>query len=187
MVAITARAGCDLLIRVSSRALTSVVPSWVVSSCHPAERGRGRGIRNMTAPGAAGAGRLSREARNVAACRRSGSRLQPHRLVRRRLPGRRNHHLAHRRPGSADERDLRAAWRDRLVSANAEVVVDLYDAVGHPGGADHRVTFGPGVEVAAKRHRVAAGVDGDVAVVGDQRVAVQGVLHQPGDVDRSAS
>lgn len=31
---------------------------------------------------------------------------------------------------------------------------------------------------------VATDVHGDVAVVGDQRVAVQGVLHQPGDVDR---
>jgi hypothetical protein len=30
----------------------------------------------------------------------------------------------------------------------------------------------------------ATDVHGDVAVVGDQRVAVQGVLHQPGDVDR---
>jgi hypothetical protein len=38
-------------------------------------------------------------------------RLELHRLVRRRLPGRRHHDLAYRRPGSAYERNLRAARR----------------------------------------------------------------------------
>jgi tetratricopeptide repeat protein len=38
-------------------------------------------------------------------------RIELHRLLRRRLPGRRNQDLAHRRPGSAHERDLRAARR----------------------------------------------------------------------------
>ena len=39
------------------------------------------------------------------------SRIELHRLVRRRLPGRRHQDLAHRCPGSADERDLRAPRR----------------------------------------------------------------------------
>ena len=30
-------------------------------------------------------------------------------------------------------------------------ISDLRQAVGHPGGADHRVTLGPGADVAAKR------------------------------------
>src|ERR1035441_8451239 len=38
-------------------------------------------------------------------------RPELHRLVRRRLPGRRHHDRAHRRPGAADERDLRAPRR----------------------------------------------------------------------------
>ena len=37
-----------------------------------------------------------------------GPRIELHPLVRRRLPSRRHQDLAHRRPGSADERDLRA-------------------------------------------------------------------------------
>src|SRR5271154_6787016 len=68
-------------------------------------------------------------------------------------------------------------------AGDVEVVTDLHDAAGHPRGADHRVAFGPGANVPAQRHRVAAGVHGDVAVVVDQRVAVQRVLHEPGDVD----
>src|SRR5579862_6521160 len=67
---------------------------------------------------------------------------------------------------------------------DVEIVTDPHDAAGHPRGADHRVAFGPGTDVPAQRHGIAAGVHGDVAVVGDQRVAVQCVLHEPGDVDR---
>src|SRR2546430_1959547 len=69
-------------------------------------------------------------------------------------------------------------------AGDVEVVTDLHDAAGHPRGADHRVAFGPGTDVPAQCHRVAAGVHGDVAVVVDQRIAVQCVLHQPGHVDR---
>src|SRR5580692_1855952 len=69
-------------------------------------------------------------------------------------------------------------------AGDIEVVADLQDAGGHPGGADHRVVLGPGADVPAQGHRVAAGVDVDVAVVLDDRVAVQRVLHEPGDVDR---
>src|SRR6516165_8262258 len=71
------------------------------------------------------------------------------------------------------------------VSASyGQFVADLEDAAGHPGGADHRVVFGPGADVPAQRHRVTGGVHGDVAVIGDQRVALQRALHQHGDVDR---
>src|SRR5580704_17150259 len=69
-------------------------------------------------------------------------------------------------------------------AGDVEVVTDLHDAASHPRGADRRVAFGPGTDVPAQRHRVAAGVHGDVAVVVDQRVAVQRVLHEKGDVDR---
>src|SRR6202035_845165 len=41
-----------------------------------------------------------------------------------------------------------------------------------------------GTDVPPQRHRVAAGVHGDVAVVVDQRTAVQCTLYEPGDVDR---
>src|SRR6202012_4273271 len=69
-------------------------------------------------------------------------------------------------------------------AGDVEVVTDLRDAAGHPRGADHRVAFGPGADVPAQRHRVTAGVHGDVAVVVDQRVTAQCVLHEQGDVDR---
>src|ERR1700704_1306412 len=69
-------------------------------------------------------------------------------------------------------------------AGDIEVVANLHDAAGHPRGADHRVAFGPGADVPAQCHRVAAGVHGDVAVVGDHCVAVQRVLHEQGDVDR---
>src|SRR5579871_4655412 len=73
---------------------------------------------------------------------------------------------------------------DGLSADDVEIVTDLHDAACHPRGADHRVAFGPGTDVPAQRHRIAAGVHGDVAVVVDQRAAVQCVLHEPGDVDR---
>jgi hypothetical protein len=42
--------------------------------------------------------------------------------------------------------------------------------------------LGPGADVPAQRHRVAAGVDVDVAVVLDYRVPIQCVLHESGHV-----
>src|ERR1700756_1002997 len=69
-----------------------------------------------------------------------------------------------------------------VLASYGELVADLEDAACHPGGADHRVVLGAGADVAAQRDRVAGDVHRDVAVVGDQRVAVQGVLHQHGDV-----
>ena len=47
--------------------------------------------------------------------------------------------------------------------------------------------IGGGLIKTSRSPSVAIDVHGDVAVVGDQRVAVQGVLHQPGDVDRVSS
>jgi hypothetical protein len=32
-------------------------------------------------------------------------------------------------------------------ASDVEVVVDVEDAAGHPGGADRRVVFGPGADV----------------------------------------
>src|ERR1700730_11240824 len=69
-------------------------------------------------------------------------------------------------------------------AGDVEVVTDLHHAAGHPRAADHRVAFGPGTDVPPQRHCVAAGVHGDVAVVVDQRTAVQCTLYEPGDVDR---
>ena len=44
--------------------------------------------------------------------------------------------------------------------------------------------LGPGDNVAGQGHRVAAGVHLHVAVVGDQRVAVESVLDEQGDINR---
>ena len=64
----------------------------------------------------------------------------------------------------------------RRSARDVEVVADLGDAAGHPGRADHRVMLGPGADVAGQRDRVPAGAHHHVAVIGDQRVAVQRVL-----------
>src|SRR5271154_6759431 len=69
-------------------------------------------------------------------------------------------------------------------AGDVQVVTDVVDAGGHPRRVDDRVVLGPGADVAGQRDRVAAGVHGHVAVVRDQRVPVQGVLHVQGDVDR---
>src|SRR3984893_17140049 len=74
--------------------------------------------------------------------------------------------------------------RPVFSACDDEVIADLGDAACHPGGADHRVSFGPGTVVPAQRARVTPGLHGNIAVVGDQRVAVQGVLDQPGDIHR---
>src|SRR5580658_5430502 len=78
----------------------------------------------------------------------------------------------------------RPFWCGGGSACDIEVVADLYHSWGHPGGADHRVVLGPGADVAAEGHRVAAGIAVDVAVVFDDRGAVQRVLHQSGYVDR---
>src|SRR5207344_2788441 len=59
-----------------------------------------------------------------------------------------------RRSGEPSCRPLTAmAWS----ADDVEVVTDLHDAACHPRGADDRVAFGPGTDVPAQRHRVAAG------------------------------
>src|SRR5208283_4943630 len=72
----------------------------------------------------------------------------------------------------------------RRSAGDIELVVDFEDAVGHPGGTDHRVALRPGGDVPGKRHRVPPGVDRDVAVIGDHRIAVQRALDNLGDADR---
>src|SRR5436309_1245578 len=67
---------------------------------------------------------------------------------------------------------------------SAALVADVEDAVGHPGGVDDRVGFGPGADVPGQCHGVRAGVDGQVTVIRDQRVAVERVLDEEGDVSR---
>src|ERR1700722_10027337 len=71
-----------------------------------------------------------------------------------------------------------------LLAGDDEIVDDVIDAAGHPGGVERRVVLGPGADVPGQRHRVQGGVDHDVAVVHDQRVAVQRVLDAGGDVAR---
>src|SRR6266702_5728950 len=75
-------------------------------------------------------------------------------------------------------------WTSRGLAGDVEVVLDLEDATGHPGGADHRVVLGPGADVPGQRHGVPAGVHRDVAVIWDQRVPVPCVLDEQGDVER---
>ena len=72
----------------------------------------------------------------------------------------------------------------RQSAGDGEAVEDLVDAAGHRASAHGRVVLGPGADVAGQRHRVAAGVHRHVAVIQDQRVAVQGVLDEERDVGR---
>jgi hypothetical protein len=64
-----------------------------------------------------------------------------------------------------------------------EVVADVDDADGHLRGDDDRVVFGPGANLAGQRDDVVFGVRTDVALVGDQRGAVQGFPDVQVDVD----
>src|SRR6266851_4074588 len=84
------------------------------------------------------------------------------------------------RPPAGSGREGMAAGSARDV----EVVADVEDAAGHPGGADHRVVFGPGADVPGQRHGVPVGVHRDVAVIRDQRVPVQRVLDEERDIER---
>lgn len=84
---------------------------------------------------------------------------------------------ARRQPPRADSRRPRSA-------GDVELVHDIHDAAGHPGGGGDRVVFGPSADVAGERDRVPAGVHHHVAVIKDQRVAVQCVLDEERDVDR---
>ena len=63
-------------------------------------------MRRVDGPAGPQSGAESRHAIRVLPLPDPGPRLQLHRLVRRRLPGRRDHDLAYRCTGSADERDL---------------------------------------------------------------------------------
>src|SRR4029079_16279133 len=74
-----------------------------------------------------------------------------------------------------------AAWCERWSASDGDLVADIENAGGHPGGADGRVVFGPGADVTGQGHGVPAGIDEHVSVVGDERVAVQRVLHPDGD------
>src|SRR4029077_9575199 len=71
-----------------------------------------------------------------------------------------------------------------VSAGDVQVVADVVDADRHPGGVDHRVVLGPGANVPGQGHSVPVGVHRHVAVVEDQRVAVQCVLYVHGDVDR---
>src|SRR6516164_7745868 len=78
-----------------------------------------------------------------------------------------------------------AADLNMAGSAGDDKVVDhVVDTADHPGGVYYRVVLSPGVDVPGQCHRVAIGADLDVAVIRDQRVAVQRVLHQYGDIAR---
>src|SRR6476659_7678707 len=72
-------------------------------------------------------------------------------------------------------------WRERWSAGDVDLVADVEHAGGHPGGADGRVVFGPGADVTGQGHGVPAGIDEHVTVVGDERVAVQRVLHADSD------
>src|SRR5690348_166377 len=74
-----------------------------------------------------------------------------------------------------------AAWCERWSAGDVDLVADVVHAGGHPGGANGRVVFGPGADVTGQGHGVPAGIDEHVSVVGDERVAVQCVLHPDGD------
>ena len=85
------------------------------------------------------------------------------------------HHLSSR---SRNAPSRRPASRNSASAGDVEVVTDVVDASGHPGGVYHRVVLRPGADVAVERHRVPVGVHHHVAVVGDQRIAVQRILDE---------
>src|ERR1700722_15780480 len=70
------------------------------------------------------------------------------------------------------------------AAGDQHVVLDEVDAAGHPGGVYRSVVLGPGADGAGQVHRVPVGVHPHVAVVEDQRVAVQRLLDPEGDVSR---
>ncbi len=96
---------------------------------------RGDRVKDRTARARA------RERGAASACRPSTvpdprSRIELHCLVRRRLPGRRHQDPAHDRPGSADERDLRAPRRHPApVSTTAAAAAPASSSAPH--GAWH--------------------------------------------------
>jgi hypothetical protein len=61
------------------------------------------------------------------------------------------------------------------LSGDDQSVSDVEHAAGHPRGANRGVMLGPCANVALEGHRVALSIGNYVAVVGDQRVAVEGV------------
>jgi hypothetical protein len=76
-------------------------------------------------------------------------------------------------------------WPRRGWSAgDVQVVLDVVDAAGHPGGVYRCVVLGPVADVAGQVHRVPLGVHRHITVVKDQRVAVQRLLDAEGDVRR---
>src|SRR4029077_13469171 len=73
----------------------------------------------------------------------------------------------------------------RVSASDLKVVADVNDTARHPGGIDHRVVLGPGADVAGQRDDAVLGDYLHVAVVGNQRGAVQRLLDVQVDVDRA--
>lgn len=69
-------------------------------------------------------------------------------------------------------------------AGDVQVVLDVADAAGHPGRVYRSVMLGPGADAAGEADRVPFGVHHHVAVVEDQRVAVERLLDPEGDVSR---
>jgi hypothetical protein len=69
-------------------------------------------------------------------------------------------------------------------AGDVQLVPDVDDPAGHPGRVDRRVVFGPGADMAGQRDDVVFGFRLDIAAVGHQRQAVQGLLDVQVDVRR---
>src|ERR1700757_3994404 len=70
-----------------------------------------------------------------------------------------------------------------MSAGDLKVVADVDDAARHPGGFGHRVVLGPGADVAGQRDDAVLGGYLHVAVVGNQRGAVQRLLDVQVDTD----
>src|SRR4051795_11993070 len=84
-----------------------------------------------------------------------------------------------RPPAKAGCREGRPATNrggGRGSAGDEELVKNIEDAGSHPGRNDHGVVLGPGSNVTNESHSVAVGLNQDVAVVSDERVAQQCVL-----------
>ena len=78
----------------------------------------------------------------------------------------------------------RGEHRSTRSAGDGQLVANVGNAAGHPGGVDHGVVLGPGADVPGERHRGPAGGHLDVAVVADHRVALQHAPDEEKDVSR---
>src|SRR5436190_10326248 len=70
------------------------------------------------------------------------------------------------------------------LAGDLEVVTDVDDADGHHRGADYRVVFGPGADMAGQRDDAVLGLGRHIAPVGDERGALQRLLDVQIDANR---